>query len=167
MGTLLGTPVQLHVNANILVRHHVAGKACWHNQLLFRPNMEWLLVLVSLLWVISQTVDLLGFFYTVSRCYRKWHEKQKTSSEQWFCGKTHLANERGQRRMARQAHAARMDTVIQILGRSDESGFLLQHTEGRVRMRWNSMNPGTHLNLFQWFTLVEVVVLWCGECFLF
>ncbi len=46
---------------------------------------------------ISQTADLLRFSRTtVSRVYREWYEKQKTSSERQFCRHKCLVNERGQ-----------------------------------------------------------------------
>ena len=64
---------------------------------------------------ISETADLLGFSRTtVSRVCREWCEKQKTSSEQQFCGQQNLVNERGQRRRARLVEADRKVTVMQI-----------------------------------------------------
>ena len=50
---------------------------------------------------ISETADLLGFpRITVSRVYREWYEKQKTSSVQQFCKQKLAVNERDQRRRA-------------------------------------------------------------------
>ena len=61
---------------------------------------------------ISETADLLGFSRTtVSRVCREWCEKQKTSTEQQFCGQKGLVNERGQRRRARLVKADRKVTV--------------------------------------------------------
>ena len=54
---------------------------------------------------------------TVSRVCRKWSEKQKTSSEQQFCGQKNIVNERGQRRRARLVKADRKMTVTQITRR--------------------------------------------------
>uniref|UniRef100_A0AAY4CXQ8 Transposase Tc1-like domain-containing protein n=1 Tax=Denticeps clupeoides TaxID=299321 RepID=A0AAY4CXQ8_9TELE len=51
---------------------------------------------------ISDTADLLGLSCTtISRDYREWSEKGKTSSEQQFCARKCLVDARGQRRMAR------------------------------------------------------------------
>ena len=51
---------------------------------------------------ISETADLLEFSHTtVSSVCREWCRKQKTSSEQQFCGQKCVLNEKGQRRRAR------------------------------------------------------------------
>ena len=62
---------------------------------------------------ISTTADHLGFSpTTVSRVCREWCEKQKnTSSEQQFCQRKRVVNDRGQRRRAR---LVRKETVTQI-----------------------------------------------------
>uniref|UniRef100_A0AAY3ZW74 Uncharacterized protein n=1 Tax=Denticeps clupeoides TaxID=299321 RepID=A0AAY3ZW74_9TELE len=50
---------------------------------------------------ISETADLLRLSRTtISRVYREWYEKGKTSSERQFCGQKCLVDARGQRRMA-------------------------------------------------------------------
>ena len=50
---------------------------------------------------ISETDGLLGVSCTtVSRVYRQWWVKQKTSSQRQSCGCKQLFDERGQRRMA-------------------------------------------------------------------
>ena len=64
---------------------------------------------------ISETLNLLGFSCTtVSRVCREWCKKQKTSSEQQFCGQEHIDNEGGQRRRARLVEADRKVTEMQI-----------------------------------------------------
>ena len=46
-----------------------------------------------------------------SRFFREWCEKQKTSSEQQFCGQKRLVNERGPRRVTRLVKADKKVTV--------------------------------------------------------
>ena len=65
---------------------------------------------------ISETADLHGFSHTTaSRVCREWCEKQKTSSEQQFCGQKHVFNERGQWRRARLVKADKEVTVTQMI----------------------------------------------------
>ena len=47
---------------------------------------------------ISQKLLIWDFQAQLSRVCREWCEKQKTSSEQQFCGQKCSVNERGQRR---------------------------------------------------------------------
>uniref|UniRef100_A0AAY4AVE3 Transposase Tc1-like domain-containing protein n=1 Tax=Denticeps clupeoides TaxID=299321 RepID=A0AAY4AVE3_9TELE len=64
---------------------------------------------------ISQAADLLGFSRsTVSRVYREWRERQKTSSQRHYCGRKHLVDELGQVRLARIIEANRNATTAQI-----------------------------------------------------
>ncbi|XP_019945993.2 uncharacterized protein [Paralichthys olivaceus] len=55
---------------------------------------------------ISETVKRLGFSKTaVSRVYREWCEKRKTSSHRGSCGRKRLVDESGERRMERVVEA--------------------------------------------------------------
>lgn len=64
---------------------------------------------------ISETVNLLGFSKTaVSRVYREWCEKQKTSSHRGSCGRKRLVDDSGEKRMERVVEANNHATMVQI-----------------------------------------------------
>ncbi|GAA6231857.1 uncharacterized protein LOC117770271 isoform X1, partial [Lates japonicus] len=64
---------------------------------------------------ISETVKRLGFSKTaVSRVYREWCEKRKTSSHRGSCGRKRLVDENGERRMEKVVEANSQATSEQI-----------------------------------------------------
>lgn len=64
---------------------------------------------------ISETVRRLGFSKTaVSRVYREWCEKQKTSSHRGSCGRKRLVDETGERRLEMMVEANNQATSVQI-----------------------------------------------------
>ncbi len=70
---------------------------------------------------ISKTADLLRFSHTtISRVYRAWSEKEKISSERQLCGRKHLVEVRGQRRMGRLVRDDRKATVPQLTTRYNQ-----------------------------------------------
>ena len=60
---------------------------------------------------ISVTAISWDFHAQQSQVYSEWYKKQKTSSEQQFCGQKRAVDERGQRRRARLYKAERKMTV--------------------------------------------------------
>ena len=57
----------------------------------------------------SQSAQLLGFSCTtISRVYKEWCEKEKTSSMRQSCGQKCLVDARGQRRMGRLIQAEQL-----------------------------------------------------------
>lgn len=72
---------------------------------------------------ISETVSRLGFSKTaVSRVYREWCEKQKTSSHRGSCGRKRLVDDSGERRMERVVEANNQATSVQIQALYNSSG---------------------------------------------
>uniref|UniRef100_A0A672F5P9 Transposase Tc1-like domain-containing protein n=1 Tax=Salarias fasciatus TaxID=181472 RepID=A0A672F5P9_SALFA len=64
---------------------------------------------------ITQTANLLAFSRTaVSRVYREWCDKQKTSSQRKGCGRKRLVDESGERRMERMVEENNRATCTQI-----------------------------------------------------
>ncbi|CAN9503809.1 unnamed protein product [Ophioblennius macclurei] len=64
---------------------------------------------------ITQTVNLLEFSRTaVSRVYREWCDKQKTSSQRQGCGRKRLVDESGERRLERMVEENNQATCTQI-----------------------------------------------------
>ncbi|KAF3707634.1 hypothetical protein EXN66_Car000807 [Channa argus] len=72
---------------------------------------------------ISETVKRLGFSKTaVSRVYREWCEKQKTSSHRGSCGRKRLVDENGEKRIARMVESNNQATTVQIQTLYNSSG---------------------------------------------
>ncbi|KAK9526165.1 hypothetical protein VZT92_015917 [Zoarces viviparus] len=72
---------------------------------------------------IAETVNLLGFSKTaVSRVYREWCAKQKTSSHRESCGRKRLVDESGERTMERVVEENNHATSVQIQALYNSSG---------------------------------------------
>ncbi|XP_078031718.1 uncharacterized protein LOC144467299 [Epinephelus lanceolatus] len=72
---------------------------------------------------ISETVNRLGFSKTaVSRVYREWCEKQKTSSHRGSCGRKRLVDDSGEKTMEKVVEANNHATTEQIQALYNSSG---------------------------------------------
>ncbi|KAG2455504.1 TCB1 transposase, partial [Polypterus senegalus] len=95
---------------------------------------------------ISQSAQLLGFSCTtISRVYKEWCEKGKTSSMCQSCGQKCLVDARGQRRMGRLIQADRRATLTEITTRYNR-GMQQSICEATTRttlrrMGYNSRRP--------------------------
>ncbi|XP_066446532.1 copper transport protein ATOX1 isoform X1 [Eleutherodactylus coqui] len=75
---------------------------------------------------ISETANLVGFSRaTVSRVYREWYKRGKTSSERGACGRKQLVDESGQKRMSQIVESNSRCTVEQITAEYNAGASIL------------------------------------------
>ncbi|KAJ8268011.1 hypothetical protein COCON_G00131830 [Conger conger] len=95
---------------------------------------------------VSQTAALLGFSRTtVSRVYKEWSQKKKTSSQRKLCGRKRLVNETGEKIIDTIIQADRLATHAEITAiyNSNMQKTISQHTTRRTlkRMGYSKTMP--------------------------